>query len=213
MPSGKQIRAARAWVGWDREDLAQRIGLSSMTVQNIELEIKRPRQKTLDKIIRAFSEVGIEFSGERGIELRDDKVRTIDGKDCYARLLDEVYENLNPEDEFLILWADETLSPPVVHEAYKRIVRKGIRYRKFVNEGSKNIYGPLSWYRYIPQQYYQNASAVFYQDKSAYLTHDWRKVIILKDQALSEANKKVFNWIWSLAEGPTETVAKAPYKE
>jgi transcriptional regulator with XRE-family HTH domain len=211
MSLGKQIRAARMLVGWDAEDLAAKAEVTRETIFNIERGVFRPRTNTLERIVRAFRDVGVEFIGERGVELRDDTVRKIEGTDCYAQLLDEVYYQLCEGDEFLVAWADETLSPPAVHSAYRRIIKKGITYRKFIQHGNTFICGPLSWYRYIPRRYYQNATAVFYQDKSAYLTEDFRKVIILKDAALTRANKKFFEMIWSTSSQPSRTTTKETY--
>ncbi len=212
MPTGKQIRAARVFLDWDAADLAARVGLRRETILSIEKSLSHPRQATMDKIVQVFKDFGVEFKDERGVELVDDRVREIDGTDCYAKLLDELYYRLEKGDEFLIAWADEALSPPAVHDAYRRIVKKGIRYKKLIKHGSTCIYGPLSWYRYIPPHYYQNAPAVFFKDKSAYLTEDFKKIIVIRDKALAKANKNFFNIIWSSATTPKETKIHETYK-
>lgn len=212
MPTGKQIRAARVLLDWDAKDLASRVGLRRETILSIENSLSHPRTGTMDKIIRVFGDNGVEFKDERGVELRDDRVREIDGADCYAKLLDEIYYQLEKSDEFLIAWADESLSPPAVHDAFRRIVKKGIKFRKLIQQGSTCIYGPLSWYRYVPSHYYQNATAVFLKDKSAYVTEDLKKVIILRDKALAKANKNLFEIIWSSASAPKETSVNETYR-
>ncbi len=212
MPTGKQIRAARVLVDWDAKALADRVGMSRVSIQNIERGDARPKVETIKKIIKAFSDVGIEFNGERGVELRDDRVREIDGVDCYAKLLDEIYYQLEEGEEFLIAWADETLSPPPVHDAFRRIVKKGIKYRKLIQEGNTYVSGPLSCYRYTPSRYYQNATAVFFKDKSAYLTKDFKKIIIVRDDAMAQANRNFFEMIWNSAATPTETTSNEKYE-
>jgi len=211
MITGRQIRAARGLLRWRVADLAEKTGLTREAITRMEDDSSQPRESSVAKLIEAFEKEDIEFIGQAGVRRRDDRVREIDGPDCYARLLDEVYYQLEKGDEFLIAWADETISPPAVHAAMKRIVQKGIKYRKFIQQGNTFICGPLSWYRYIPQNYYQNATAVFFQDKSAYLTEDFKTVVVLRDAALAKANKNFFEIIWSSSTSPAETTSNEKY--
>jgi len=211
MLTGKQIRAARMLAGWDASELAVKAKLSRIAVQDIEREDAHPRSGTLDKIIQAFEGKNIEFLDNSGVRIKDNRVRELEGTNCYARLLDEVYYKLGKGEEFLVAWADERRSPKAVHEAFRRIVRKDIVYRKLVKQDNTYICGPLSWYRWVPEEYYQNAVALFYNDMSAYLTEDWKKIIIIEDGALAKANKKLFNWVWSNAKVPNKTTAREKY--
>lgn len=63
MPSPKpaQIRAARALLGWRQVDLADKSGVSKMTVRFIENGSVSPKVDTMDKIEAAFNAVGVEF--------------------------------------------------------------------------------------------------------------------------------------------------------
>ena len=56
-----QLRAARALLDWTRNDCAKLTGLSPETVKNIEHGIFAPTQTTIDKIMNAFSNHGVEF--------------------------------------------------------------------------------------------------------------------------------------------------------
>jgi len=63
MISPAQIRAARAMLGWKREELRKRSGVSLSTIADFETG----RNNSLltdnaNKIIRAFREAGIEFT-------------------------------------------------------------------------------------------------------------------------------------------------------
>jgi transcriptional regulator with XRE-family HTH domain len=67
-----QIRAARALLGWKQTDLAERSGVSGISIKNIERGFTDPRVSTLNAIIRAFETAGIEFTngGQPGVKLR-----------------------------------------------------------------------------------------------------------------------------------------------
>lgn len=211
MITGRQIRAARALLDWTAVDLAEKSGLTRETVSRIEAEVVKGKEDSVDRIRNVFDANGVEFLDQSGVRQKSDRVREIEGSDCYARLLDEIFYLLDKDEEFLVAWADETLSPDAVHGAYQRIVNKGILYRKLIRQGNRHICGPLDWYHYVDPNYYQNATAVFFRDKSAYLTEDWKKVVILKDRSLAEANKNFFNMIWNSTIAPGESTSNVKY--
>src|SRR5262249_7782494 len=55
----QDIHAARLLLGWNRETLAEKSGVSKSAVKNVELG--DPRQSTLTKVLRALRTEGIEF--------------------------------------------------------------------------------------------------------------------------------------------------------
>lgn len=212
MITGRQIRAARGLLRWRVEDLAISSGLTREAITRIEDDSVQPRVASINKIREAFEKEGVEFLDQSGVRRHDDKVREIDGPNCYARLLDEVYYQLQKGDEFLVSMADESISPQEVHDAFARIVKKGIKYKKLIKEGNHHIRGPLNWYRQVKSHYYQNAAAVFFMDKSAYLTEDFQKVIIVHDRAVTQANKNLFDLVWSQAKIPERSTSNEKYK-
>jgi transcriptional regulator with XRE-family HTH domain len=76
MPTGAQIRAARALLAWSANELARRAGVSPRTLRNAEgAEGIPPVQvRTLDRIRRALEAGGVEFTqnagGGVGVRLR-----------------------------------------------------------------------------------------------------------------------------------------------
>ena len=56
-----QLRAARALVGWSREDLAKRSGVGAPTIKDFELNGSDPRQGTVHKWQRALETAGVRF--------------------------------------------------------------------------------------------------------------------------------------------------------
>ena len=65
MITGSQIRMARHALRWSARDLANRVEITSKTIQRIEAEDGPPKSSvtTLEKLRKAFEAAGIEFIG------------------------------------------------------------------------------------------------------------------------------------------------------
>lgn len=63
--TAKQIRAARAMVGWTQDKLASEAGLSLAVVNNVERDVTDPRRSTINAIQMALENAGVEFLAER----------------------------------------------------------------------------------------------------------------------------------------------------
>lgn len=94
MLTGKQIRAARVLADWDADDLARRVGMSRVAIQNIERGDARPKPATLEKITRAFSDAGIEFTENEGLRRRPEGVEIFEGADRFNDFYDFLYDHL-----------------------------------------------------------------------------------------------------------------------
>ena len=68
----KQVRAARALLGWSQGDLAKEAGLGITTIANCELERRQTSFKTMGAIREALERSGVQFTfGKRpGVRLR-----------------------------------------------------------------------------------------------------------------------------------------------
>jgi predicted transcriptional regulator len=64
----RQIKAARALLGWSQEDLAQHSGVSGPTVKRLEAAEGDigGRAKTGDALVAALEEAGVQFIAENG---------------------------------------------------------------------------------------------------------------------------------------------------
>jgi transcriptional regulator with XRE-family HTH domain len=78
MISGKQIRAARAILGWKQRELAAAAGLSEVSIKNAERGVVDSRGSTLNAIQRAFDRAGVVFldtgdtrNGGPGVRLKE----------------------------------------------------------------------------------------------------------------------------------------------
>ena len=73
MISARQLRAARALVGWGQKDLAEAAGLSLPTIQRMEtLGLHRSAAGNVEKVQRALEAQGMEFTDDDapGVRLR-----------------------------------------------------------------------------------------------------------------------------------------------
>lgn len=61
MLNGKQIRAARAMLGWNREDLLKASGISMSALLRMEKDEVDSRSSTQRKVYGALTHAGIEF--------------------------------------------------------------------------------------------------------------------------------------------------------
>jgi predicted transcriptional regulator len=61
MISGKQIRAARALVGWKQRELAAAADVSEISIKNAERGVVDTRGSTLNAIQQAFDRAGVVF--------------------------------------------------------------------------------------------------------------------------------------------------------
>jgi transcriptional regulator with XRE-family HTH domain len=61
MIDGRQVRAARAILGWSREELLDASGISMSALLRREGNMADSRSSTLNKVVKALSLAGIEF--------------------------------------------------------------------------------------------------------------------------------------------------------
>ena len=85
MISPEQCRAARSWLGWNQQELAERAKISLSTVRDFELGKRRPITNNLDAMQEALEAGGIRLlftdEGEAaGILARDARLDAAQGK-------------------------------------------------------------------------------------------------------------------------------------
>lgn len=81
MITARQLRAARALLGWDQRRLAEAAGVSLPTIQRMEASDGRVRGnvESLTRVVEALERAGLELLGEgapsagggRGVRLRE----------------------------------------------------------------------------------------------------------------------------------------------
>ena len=200
-----QITAARALLDWKREDLAKQADMHHDTIRNIETGVtENPRSNTIKPIIEAFERNGIEFI-DGGVREIQNKIRILEGKDSYAKLMDEAYHivrNSKKDKEILFSNVDQTLSKGATIEAQKRMMNAGIQLRFTVCEGDTNLLYPLKFYRYIPKEDFLNALVVIFGDYFAISVRTERKITIINDAVVAEAFRRQYKKLWHFYKEP-----------
>ena len=199
MITGRQIRAARTLLKWYASDLADKTGLTRETISRIEDDAVQGREGSIEKILRAFDEGGVEFIGDRGVALRNDNYRLLEGTDCYLRLLDEVYQTLRskPKAEVLSICTDDSASPPEVVQAIQRWHDAGIKCRFLSHEKAKRFDFPLREYRLLPARFFKNSVMVVFADKVATLRGTNETVLVINDRHQADMLRGLFEMIWA----------------
>ena len=130
MISSRQIKAARALLGWTQGELAKAAGLHLNAINKIETETGDPRSSTLERIKTACEIAGIRFRGQRGVEIKEDvfDVARFEGPDFMRRLVDDALPSLHgPTDEVLFCVTDDQFfesADPTQKERYYRHMKK-----------------------------------------------------------------------------------------
>jgi len=214
MITHSQIKAGRALLNFTQEDLAKRAGVTQITVANLETGRSRGSESTLRRIQKALELAGVEFI-TGGVRLTDTIFQTIEGSDCFLRLLDDVYFSLKDSQKKAVIFTgcDERKNTPEVTETICRILRAGIKMRMIIEEGNDYILGDLDCYRQIPKKYFQNLVTVAYADKYAIVVYslDVFRVHIINHPNVARAHRGMFEMLWSMGTKPTKSSASERY--
>jgi transcriptional regulator with XRE-family HTH domain len=66
--NGYQCRAARAWLGWTQEQLAQEAGVGLSTLKDFERSDRKTIPAIVNQLQQVFEAVGVEFTRDEGGE-------------------------------------------------------------------------------------------------------------------------------------------------
>tara|TARA_Y100000389_G_C17133417_1_gene351364 strand:- start:341 stop:580 length:240 start_codon:yes stop_codon:yes gene_type:complete len=66
-----QSKAARSFLNWNQQDLADKVGCAKKTITDFEKGNREPQPRTIKEIKRVFEENGIKFinNGEIGVKI------------------------------------------------------------------------------------------------------------------------------------------------
>lgn len=177
--------------------MAERAGISPSSMAAIEQGRVEPEMATIEKITRACEQQGV-FITENGVIQRSAGFYEVSGGDWWLRVLDDVYYSLLDKDgaECLFMFSDDRASPPEVNNRIRKIRNAGIGMRQIVEEGNRFLMGPVTEYKWVPRQYFQNYVTLIYGDKVAVCADDNTKAVIFKDAQLAAAWRNLFEMMW-----------------
>lgn len=204
MPTGKQIRAARMLLEWDADDLAEKSGFTRETIFKIERGVTQPRPTTMDVIVKTFKAAGVEFNGDRGVNLILEDYRLLEGADFYLKLLDEIYYELRgkKDAEVIFIGVDDSVSSPETIAANKRLLGAGIKCRYLCSEEAKKFDYNIEDYRVVPKERFKNSVMISFGDKVITLRGHKDEALIIRDKEQAEMLQGLFEIIWAQAQRP-----------
>lgn len=209
-----QIRAARALKNWSQSELARRVDMATPSIGNIEAGKHTPTPQTQNAILKAFEASGIEFI-DGGVRHKQDLVRIYEGDDCYLRLLDDAFRALAPgKGEILFSGSDERRSAPEAIEKFRAMRRSGIHMRSLIKSGDTYLMGNVQEYRWLPDTLFEDSDVkAIFGDTVAYLIswQDIWKVVAVKDEAIANEARRLFEFVWAQAESPKKSTADIVY--
>lgn len=195
----RQIRAALELINWTTADLAEATELNADTVRRIcRGTIARPHGATEQKIREVLERRGVKFLPDCGVQLDDGLVRVFQGEDSYLRLLDEIYHTMRGRSgDVLFFFVDDSLSPPEVVSANRRLREAGIECRYLCSENPNRLDFPATNYRAVPARFFHNAvQLVFANCVAQHFGGESTKVLILRHDAHAESQRRLFEMIW-----------------
>ncbi len=214
MPTIEQIRAARALLGWNQHDLADKAGLSQTGIARIENGTNQPNSKTLEKIRTAFDDADIEFIDDSGVRKRTGQVKILRGQEGMRQFFNELYQAakdfggdiclFNGMPSRLSEWLGEDWYE--MHTNRMTKIKDKYEYKIIVKEGEQSLPAhEYASYKYFPEHMfnektiYMFGNTVFFRDRS----DEELRLIRIEQADLANSMKILFNIAW-------EHVAKTP---
>lgn len=207
MVSARQIKAARALLGWTQETLAKTALLHLNAINKIEKDQVSPRQETLGRIQACFEANGIRFRGLRGVEIAEDSFELFrfEGTDCLRRLTNDIVSSVTGGgDEILNVLADEYLFDvvdPKQAERYAHHLKKtGARERYLTDEKQRRFRrANKAIYRGLPREVLGTISYVVYARRVAFINWSQKEVLIVRNASLATTHAAQFDFLWGQA--------------
>ena len=207
-----QIRAARGLVGLEATELARLAGLTPSVVYDFEKGETKPHATTINQLVGVLENKGVEFLGEAGVQLREDRVRMFVGADRFDDFYDFMWEHLKARGgEVCLSITDENLlrkyrkKPEVHRERMKALYEAGrITMRTLQTSGiTKSAYAKVRLQP--PQSTVGPTSFYAFGDCLALMTFDEVRgpnVLVVQSPALAEAYRSSFDAAWDRADVP-----------
>lgn len=136
-------------------------------------------------------------------------MKILKGEESISRVLDDVYSTLkNSGGEVYVSGVDERkfikTNRSAITAHIKRLAKAGINEKLLAKEGDLFFFaGKQSAYRWVPENLFNPTPMYVYGDKVAIIV--WGsapQVLIIKNEALADAYRKQFTFIWERAKVP-----------
>jgi len=188
--SVEQIKAARALLSWNQEELAAHAGLNTDQIRSFE----SGRSKSLEVLTavhQAFTAHGLDFVNG-GVVPRQVSSYVLDS---YMDVLEDICRSMLNGGEVLKHCVDHSRSTPEVIKKVKEMREAGIRERLTISAGDDYITGNPEDYRQIPAAYFAASEViVIYLNKVVFFVDG--KALVIVNQNLARVFKDQFEYWW-----------------
>lgn len=206
-----QIKAARALLGWNQEDLAVAAGLSLPSINNLERGIHSPRPDTLKSIQIACEKAGIQFLDNNGVSLRptDYSFKVLNGPDFIKELDEDIIATMKSADhEILAFSYDERkwIELAGLHNHLYAEARDKINWREkiLIPETADFIVCPETVYRMLPDHFFDKVTYEVYADRLALIDFAAMRVTIITNTVIADSYRQQFLALWDIAKLPSK---------
>lgn len=207
MPTIDQIRAARALLNWSQSDLATRAHLSQTGIARIENGVNAPNTSTMEKIIHAFDEAGLEFIGDRGVERRQRDIKRYRGAAEFRAFFDDVYHTAKAMGgEICLFNGVPTLLQKWLgaewyqfHAERMTAIKDLFDFKVIVREGEKAFIGRgFAEYRWFPAEQFHEKTIYVYGNKIAFISFSDDDVMVVQidEEEAAESFRILFKAAW-----------------
>lgn len=211
LKTGQQIAAARALLGWDQKDIADRVGLTIAAISKIEKGDNKGKASTLKNIQSVLEMAGIQFTASGGVEPRTDVITVLEGEDAVGLMWDDICTKFKYTGGEVLLSGitevkeSDTKAYAALKDFIKRMQDLNITERILIEEGDTNLVAPDHWYRCLPKSNFYDTHFQVYADTIAMI--EWgppRKLILIRHERFAETFKNLFNIAWDNAKPVVE---------
>lgn len=229
MITGRQVCAARAFLGWDADSLAEKAKVSRDTIFNIENGATQARRSSLEQLTQAFEDNGVEFTPDEGVRLRRDDVVKYSGIEGFKSFLDDVYAEA--QKPYSIVGggkpicvaglSDKNFDSYLGDFLYMHIKRMNmlsgikmyllLRDRPETTTQQERQLGSYREYRFRSGSDSVDVPFYVYGDKFAVLLFDVDdppQITVIRSSAVARAYREQFQAIWRIAEPLSSTFGK-----
>lgn len=208
----EQIKAARALLNWNQQDLATAAQMSKPALANLERRTVTPRPRTLAAIERALMDAGIKFTENQGVRLRTEelKIQIWNGQDGLFRFWDDIYTSMDEDDLRYMSGARAPRFKAIsgmepFEEMLARFHKKGIKGYAITRDDNTDFSDMTFNYRLVQEDYFMNIPSYIYGDKYAIIMWEPEfRVVVIQNEVVANSFKKQFMRLWDIAAEPTK---------
>lgn len=197
-----QIRAARGLLNWHQKTLAEKCGISTQTITNIENNSHAASLDTQNKILLALKEAGVLLLGESGVVFSDSPVQMHIGKSGLQAFMNDVYDTIALHaTKIRVSGVDEqrfrsALGNDFTDKHVARMLQINNLDVRVIASSNKLNNLPYVEYKVMPEQYFQAFPCYIYFNKVANITWNPLKIIVIEDTELASTYAKIFDYMW-----------------